>query len=373
MAPRKTKQASTSKAQPAKKSPPSLKKPPAGSAKAAPSSPGTASTFSSSSMSVSPGYTGGGYAGSPSGVAIAAGSPGSYASSGSTLGSALKFQSSPASARPSRPSSDTVQRFLKQQGRASLPKDGLQAFGIKASAADGHGNDKDSKLKCVIIRGFNGSASLVFRCEPHNPNYRNGSWAEKAFFDAVRNGHDWVKMIEVDSEMLHWFDNDQPVLNPKNYNIRLFVISCAETPEEESVMQLGQFICDSINDMPNNSTTISINKDNFFWIPNEQGPVWADVIGSDAALKTLVEKKGMPKAGFYDFNKDVIHTYFRPHTFTMDLARVLHAPIEQVHPQLRMEMKNEEDQMPSAEEKQEDDEDDMLLDVDDSDDDDDDL
>ena len=242
-------------------------------------------------------------------------------------------------ARPSRPSGATVQRILNQ-GKASLPKE-LEAFGIKAAFVGGRENDKNSKLKCVMIRGEGGAGSLVLRCEPNNANYRNGSWAEKAFFDAVRNNLDWVSNINVDSDMLHWFHNDQAQLNPKGYKIRLFIIPLAELPAENSVIKLGEYICQNINAMPNNNTTISIQPGQFFWIANNVQPVWSDVIGSDAALKALVEKKGVPKTGYYELNKDAIHSYFRPHTFTLDLARVLHAPIEQVHPQLRAEMHQE--------------------------------
>ena len=257
---------------------------------------------------------------------------------------------SASSIRPSRPSGATVQRILNQ-GKTTLPKEGLEAFGIKAAATGNREYDKNSKLKCVMIKGEAGAGTLVFRCEPNNLNYRNGSWAEKAFFDAVRNNLDWVSLINVDSDMLHWYHNDEEQKNPKNYNIRLFVIPCAEFPSEESVYQLAEYICQNVNAMPSNTTTISVNPGDFFWIPNDQNPVWSDVIGSDAALKGLVEKKGMPKAGYYEQNKEAIHTYFRPQTFTIDLARVLHAPIDQVHPQLRAQMNQDISQqsMPSDE------------------------
>lgn len=62
------------------------------------------------------------------------------------------------------------------------------------------------------------------------------------------------------------------------------------------------------------------------------------MIGSDAALKDLVAKKGTPTSGYYERNREAIHCHFRPSTFTLDLARVLHAPTEQVHPNIRLIM-----------------------------------
>lgn len=272
-------------------------------------------------------------------------SPASTTSSTSFLTSPSLPTTLLASSRASRTPGSTVQRILTQS--KTLPKYDLQTFGIKAAATGKREHDKNSKLKCVVIAEEGGAATIIFRCEPNNPNNRNGSWSEKAFFDAVRSNVDWVQQINVDNDMLHWWDNDEVQLNMKGYHIRLFQIHCAEYPSEESVLKLGEYICEHINAMPNNTTTISINQVNFFWIPNDYHPVWADVIGTEAALKALLEKKGWPKKnGYYEKHQDTIHTYFRPHTFSFELARALQAPIDQVHPALRAhanEVKAEED------------------------------
>ena len=325
MAPKKsTKTTLDGKPTPVKKGTPTAKKdPPSPATASLRSSSSTASWTSSSGAATSP-------ATAMTGVTMINASP----------TSPVAAVARAAVARASRPSGATVQRLLNQ-GKASLPKDGLQAFGIKPASTGGGDNDKNSKLKCVMIAGENNAGALVFRCEPNNPNYRNGSWAEKAFFDAVRKNMEWVTLINVDSDMLQWCHNDEAMFNPEGYNIRLFVVHCAELPSEDSAIKLGKHICQNVNTMPNNNTTMSIQPGQFFWIPNGVKPVWSDVIGSDAALKALVEEKGMPTAGCYDTNQEAIHSYFRPHTFTLDLARVLHAPIEQVHPQLRTESNNE--------------------------------
>ena len=106
-------------------------------------------------------------------------------------------------------------------------------------------------------------------------------------------------------------------------------------PTEESVAQLGEFVCQNVNAAPDNNTTLSLQRGDCFWIPNQSNPVWSDVIGSDAALKDLVSKKGAPMLGFCELNAEAVHSHFRQNTFTVELARVLHAPHEQIHPQLR--------------------------------------
>jgi hypothetical protein len=101
----------------------------------------------------------------------------------------------------------------------------------------------------------------------------------------------------------------------------------------------------NINGMPNNSTVIEMNPQDLFWILTAEGPVWSDIIGLDAVLKMLMEKKGMPKPGYYFKNCAAIHSYFCPHTFMLDLAHALHAPIDQVHPEFCANM-NHQQQMP---------------------------
>ena len=235
---------------------------------------------------------------------------------------------SPPSARPF---DATVQRLLSQGKTTGLPEEGLAAFGIKSVSECG--GDKDSILRCVKIVHSDNSAALVFRCEPNNES--NPSWVEKMWFDAVRHKVEWVVKLNVEGQMLHWYHDDEAMLNNRGYDVRLFVIQCAEEPPVASIMKLARYISEKINEIPTNFTTITVVPDKFFWIPCSDNPVWSDVIGSDAALKTLVEKTGVPKAGYYEANHGTIHSYFRPHTFTLDLARVLRAPIEQVAPGLR--------------------------------------
>ena len=42
-------------------------------------------------------------------------------------------------------------------------------------------------------------------------------------------------------------------------------------------------------------------------------------------------KKRTPQHGFYEDNVELIHTYFFTGAFDMNLTRVLHASIEQLH------------------------------------------
>jgi hypothetical protein len=216
----------------------------------------------------------------------------------------------------------------------SVMKDGLAAFGIKAaSAPKAKYFDNDSTLKCCMIKGHDGSA-IVFRVEPNDPKIKSGAWGEKCFFEAVRENQEWLASINVDSTALKWFHENEPKKNPKNFPIRLFVIYTEEnTTPKENIVKLGQYICQHLNAAPGNNTTTILHEHNFFWLPD--GAVWSDIIGCDAALTKLIKDRGHPSPGYFDMHRATIHTYFHPQTLSIDLARNLYAPIEEVHPSLR--------------------------------------
>ena len=211
-------------------------------------------------------------------------------------------------------------------------KGGLQAFGIKPGARVKF-SDRNATLKCCVIKGPEENA-IVFRVNPNDPHSPNGCWLEKVFFDAIRSESEWVTELHFDSQALQWYHGNVPQKNSKDYLLRLFVIrTTGNLPPKENLVKLGQRVCDNINATPSNKTTISVDEESYFWLPN--GAVWSDIIGNDAAFAALTKAKGDPFPGFYDLHKDTIHSYFRPKTFSLELARAFHAPLDEVHPALR--------------------------------------
>jgi hypothetical protein len=59
-------------------------------------------------------------------------------------------------------------------------------------------------------------------------------------------------------------------------------------------------------------------------------------VGYDAALASLLLETGHTRDdGYYLHNKDKIHSYFHPGSMSVELARTLLAPPEEIHPSLR--------------------------------------
>ena len=222
-------------------------------------------------------------------------------------------------------------------------KSDLSFFGIKpGKSPEGQGymdhHRKDSILKAVILKDLDNTGTLLFFCLPRDPEV--SSWSEKTFFDCLRKGAAWVRQLNFASKCLFLFKDNEPVVNAKGHTLRMFQIKVSEVPPEESVIKLGRFIAKNIDEEPGNKTKLGVEPDNFFWLKDA---VWSDVIGIEASMDMIIEQAGPTCDGYYEKNKDLIHTHFSKHTLGMNLARALHAPMDQVHPDLREDKKPKAD------------------------------
>ncbi len=243
------------------------------------------------------------------------------------------------------PSQSVLLNIKKEKLDSSIStstNDFLASFGIKPAASlsttmqTQKTKNKNSVLKCCLLSAGLESA-ILFRLQPIDPTCNN--WSEKCFFDALRRHDEWITRLAFDSTCLFWFENNIPQKNSKDYTTRIFVIRTEKNPSDEQLLKLGHFICTEINKLPNNTTTTEIDKNSFFWIPRGEA-VWADVIGIDEALAQLTKRKGHPHAGYFEIHKASIDTYFHSGSYSIPLARALHAPVEEIHPSLHVSDEN---------------------------------
>ena len=201
---------------------------------------------------------------------------------------------------------------------------------------------KMSFLKCCPIEAGNDS-SILFRFEP------NGTWFEYLLFkEVVTKESQWTKDIDFRTEKLTWYHLNIAVINPKNYQVRLFRMQTGNVSNNQQLIGLGEHICGVLNQIqentPSNYTPQAVQvaaENEYFWIPDRA--VWADVIGSDAAYARLIGQIRSEPDGhleWYQSNKACIDSYFHSGSYSMGLARILGAPIEEVHPNARQAMFN---------------------------------
>jgi len=241
----------------------------------------------------------------------------------------------PAAASPSLLASPSLPT-VTNTSYGAIPTVRLEDFGITPASASR--NQRDSELKCCLIREPNGF-TLVFRCECVDPTYEGGSWSEKVMAETAFKSSkedNWMKLLGFESEYKSWYHENQEMKNPKNYNIRLFLIRCKNKNviPKEDIVKLGQHICACDNATPKNRTTLRLDEQSLFWISDNV--TWSDVIGFDAALKSLesVTTK-FPAPGYYERFRETIHSHFHAGSFGTELAAHLHAPPEEIHPSLR--------------------------------------
>lgn len=243
--------------------------------------------------------------------------------------------SSVVSAAPSQSILASIKKEKLNFSASTSQNDFLASFGIKPAASLSSTmsttKNKNSMLKCCLIPAGLDSA-IVFRLQPIDPTCNN--WSEKCFFDALRRHDEWVTRLAFDTNCLFWFENNIPQKNSKDFTTRMFVIRTEDNPSDEQLVRLGHHICAEINKLPNNTTTTLIDENSYFWIPRGEA-VWADIIGIDEALAQLTKKHGHPHPGYFELHKDTINTYFHSGTYSVPLARALHAPVEEIHPSVR--------------------------------------
>ena len=222
----------------------------------------------------------------------------------------------------------------KTSGESSDTEDIAATLGIavqKKSRAGFGTLSKDSNLKICKLPD-----AIAFRFQPEDTTGKISSWSEKEMFQALREGAPWVRAAGIDSIALTWFDQNQKMTNNKGYGIRLFIVylqSNAKLPSDAAIIKLGNFICTNVNQIDGNETTVSVGASPFW--PTNKVAVWSDIIGVDAALRKLVKDCGSLTPGFYDQYKHHLYTCFRMGELSMELARMIHAPLDEVHPDLR--------------------------------------
>lgn len=215
----------------------------------------------------------------------------------------------------------------------------LTAFGIVPAAptnVNDNGDNKTCLLKCAVIRDGDCPA-IYFYFQPANgrPEDSPGAWPEKVFVDKLRNRDPSVMQLNFDPHVKKLFLNNEPVKNSKNYTYRLVRIRLAAPVPNGNAKRLGQHICTLLNASPENDVTVIIVDDSFFL--HEAGSTHSDVLGLEEGARDLLRSTTgqQPGPGFYEAHRGAIHSYFRAGQFSLELARALHAPLDEVHPNQR--------------------------------------
>ena len=180
--------------------------------------------------------------------------------------------------------------------------------------------DTGSKLRAVLIHSISESA-IVLRCEPNDPNNITGSTSEKVLLQAVNDGLYIVDQFNISSEQLLWYDRNISMKNKDGVPIKMVYIPLmGRLHPKDTIIRLAHEMCCAINNLPGNNTTISMDSENFFWLPD--GAVWSDVIGVDAALTTLELIFREPNPRYYRQNRIKIDDFFHVGSFENDLAHI---------------------------------------------------
>ena len=179
-------------------------------------------------------------------------------------------------------------------------------------------------MKCCVIETPEEN-TIVFRFEPDET--QNSSWCEKLLHDDIKDKQEWVVDLNFDDFCYSWVDNFVPQQNSKGYPFRLFTINIYSNPPAfEILLQIGQRICNKINEKPGNKTKACINEKDFIWI---NYPTWSQIIGVAEAQKRLKNLIGPFHENSYLQHTETIQAYFKESDLPEYLARLIGAPKKQ--------------------------------------------
>ena len=178
-------------------------------------------------------------------------------------------------------------------------------------------------------------SAIVYRFEPYNADDVRGCWSCKVMFDMIRVKPrlQWLQDLGIDDQVLYWCHMNVPQKNEQNYPVRMYAIyfDNPELVSKEACYEIAKVICSEINSAPNNRTICHFQPSSFFWVPYGEA-VWSDIIGVDRSLRMLHAKCGTPVPGFYDQNQQAVRCCFRPRSLSLEVARLLYAPVDEIHP-----------------------------------------
>lgn len=187
-----------------------------------------------------------------------------------------------------------------------------------------------SVMKCAIVRGHDEMTGFLVWFST-NRGDDGKSWACKVMYDLVRVEHRFGDFLLALRPHRRRAVNGIPFLNRDNYAVRVYVFPFkTSTLTVDTAFQLAKVIKTDVDKAPQLSEhRIILDRETFM---ENENAVYSDIIRSDDAVALAIQIAGTP-----DIPRDwatqeqlMAYTFFRSGEFTMEAARRLGAPLDEV-------------------------------------------
>lgn len=165
-------------------------------------------------------------------------------------------------------------------------------------------------------------------------------WLEKIFADSVKNcdtnvHYSWASKYYFLKDTMAWYQNDSPMMNDRNYPIRLFIQSFSTTGNltKDTLVQIGNDIIEDLSALDGVKEQIKLDHQG---LKEDREFCWQEVIGTKQAFALMRQEIGESEivdTSYYGRFKQVIHVYFRENSLHPEIARKVGAPNNQIDPQ----------------------------------------
>ena len=143
-------------------------------------------------------------------------------------------------------------------------------------------------------------------------------------YNAVKNNEpSFCKNLNVSRTWHSLYENNEAACNISGYSFRALKITTSTKPTRQILLMLGNTLCETLNGIRQNTSTVHVEKENLFWL-TQSNCVWADIVGDNKAQEYLLEKRGdtANQTNVYDENKDLIHSHFRPNILPSEFNQI---------------------------------------------------
>ena len=166
--------------------------------------------------------------------------------------------------------------------------------------------------------------------------------------DAHRKGDHWYTALVPCKTTFTYMVDDVEVRNSRGYGIRLFGFQCGVLPEDEALLNVAKHICNSINSIPGNSTTVEVDRSRLFFTP-ARTTTWSEICGGMFALRHMQEQAGESVHDhFYEQWTELFHAHYPRGGIHPDLAMVVGAPRSQMDPALLAEAERQQRELEAS-------------------------
>ena len=240
---------------------------------------------------------------------------------------------------PPQKVSDEMFKMYSAIGKSDSKPSPASIPGLKLASSPPKFNSNQHKLK-VVLCDYEGMPAIFYYFVSGNPDKPfDASWCEKVLREQVGKRDERIAGFGLEKPFNLWV-NGAAIKNNKGYDVKVFPVRLLEPTTLKAACQLGQQICNVVNQDTNGRPEAVCPVEHSEFHPDNSR--WQDVLGNEAPIGVLTGLYGNPinNPKFYAEHQPQVHACFGPDSVCPVIAGILGLPHEYIHPAHRAQPDN---------------------------------